>query len=89
MLVLQTLYSSFVFSSIVVPLNAFSSTFLNFARPVSLNGNYYGNVDPDNDGIEIMPGDRNAYAAEITNLSAVFVIIRKKLYDAHVRYSNV
>jgi multidrug efflux pump subunit AcrB len=63
-----------------------SPTFLNFARHVPLSGNYYGNVEPNGENIEIMPGDRDGYAAEITNLTAVFAAVRQKLHTAHMRY---
>lgn len=59
-------------------------SFLNFARHVPISGKYYGNEISLND-IEIMPGNRDQYAAEIKELSSIFGEIRKKLHDAYLK----
>lgn len=62
----------------------FSPSFLNFGRQVPLSGNYYGEVVSTAD-IEISPGDRESYAAELQGLADVFREVRKKLHLSYQR----
>lgn len=66
----------------------FSPSFLNFGRHVPISGNYYGEV-VSTDDIEISPGDRQAYAAELKCLSDVFQEVRRKLHISYKRNTKV
>jgi hypothetical protein len=52
------------------------------------NSKTHGTVDPIVEDVEISPGDRNCYAAELTSLKIIFNEVRHKLHRAYVRYSD-
>lgn len=63
----------------------FTPAFLNFGRHVPLSGDYYG-VNPSiTDDVEILPGDRNSYAAELEGLRDIFSDVRHNLHKAYLR----
>lgn len=60
----------------------FTPAYLNFGRHVPLAGRYYGDVQSTAD-LEITPGDRSSYAADLVKLSSVFDNVRTKLHSAY------
>lgn len=66
----------------------FTPAFLNFGRHVPLSGNYYNTARDEGQDLEIMPGDRDAYASNISGLRGVFTDVRESLHKAYLRNSH-
>lgn len=65
----------------------FTPSYLNFGRHVPLSGKYYGDIQSTVD-MEISPGDRASYAADLVKLSSVFGNVRSKIHTAYKRNAN-
>lgn len=59
----------------------FTPCFLNFGRHIPLSGKYYGEISTND--VEILPGDRSAYAADMQGLTEIFSAVRNKLHSAY------
>lgn len=66
----------------------FTPVFLNFGRHVPLSGNYYSSGNIENADVEIIPGDRNSYAAEVRGLTRIFAKVRDNLHKGYERNAN-
>lgn len=62
----------------------YTPAFLNFARHVPASGDFYGKAASTKD-LEIVSGDRESYAAELSHLSIIFDDVRRKLHEAYKR----
>jgi len=62
----------------------FSPSFLNFGRYVPMSGKYYGKIETTKN-LEITPGDRKAYAEDISHLPKIFQEVQEKLHTAYTR----
>ena len=62
----------------------YTPSFLVYGRHTPISGKFYGRIEADGD-MEIMPGDRDTYAANLKELSPIFMEIRKKLHAAYER----
>lgn len=62
----------------------FSPSFLNFGRYIPMSGKYYGKIETTKN-LELSPGDRNAYAEELSNLPKIFQEVQEKLHTAYKR----
>lgn len=65
----------------------FSPAFLMFGRHVPLSGNYYGQVTSTTD-VELMPGSRDIYVENLTNLNQIFTDVRQKIHTAYKRNAS-
>lgn len=62
----------------------FPPTYLMFGRHVPISGEYY-DFSINDQSVEILPGDRNTYAENLTEFRKLFVEIRNKLHSAYER----
>lgn len=65
-------------------ITGYSPAFLVYGRHTPISGNFYGKLDIDED-LEILPGDRSSYAANLKELKPIFADVRKKLHAAYER----
>lgn len=65
----------------------YSPSFLVFGRHTPISGRFYGTLE-NNQDVEVMPGDRESYAANLKELTPIFLEVRKKLHDAYERNSR-
>lgn len=61
-----------------------SPSFLVYGRHTPISGKFYGRLDVNAD-IEVTPGNRDTYAANLKELEPIFVEVRKKLHAAYER----
>ena len=65
----------------------FPPSYLNFARHIPLSGNFYSDR-PDDEKVQILPGDRNTYAQDFADFRNLFSEVRNKLHSAYERNSK-
>lgn len=65
-------------------ITGFTPSFLVFGRHVPVSGNFYSS-DLGQGDLEICPGDRNSYAADLHGLEEIFKSVRSKLHAAYQR----
>lgn len=65
----------------------FTPSFLNFGRHVPLSGKFYGVVESTAD-LEIVPGDRQSYAADLVKLAKIFQEVRQKMHTSYTRNAH-
>ena len=72
-------------------ITGYSPSFLVFGRHTPISGRFYGTF-ANNQDVEVMPGDRESYAANLKELTPIFLEVKKKLHDAYernARYYNL
>lgn len=65
----------------------FSPSYLNFGRNVPITGEYYGKVE-STDNLELLPGDRDAYASELKKLAQLYDDVSSRLSKSYQRNAN-